>query len=83
MNLGNFNCDEGNKDLSLVTFLMNLIYTHIFTYIDIDPGYYDVKKRAKIFYSWEDAINKIDFRDTSKKDVSTQCGQCIVTFVIH
>ena len=61
---------------------LDIIFLHYIS-IDIDPGYYDVKKRAKIFYSWEDAINKIDFRDTSKKDVSTQCGQCIVTFVIH
>ncbi|RIB04144.1 hypothetical protein C2G38_707430 [Gigaspora rosea] len=36
---------------------------------DIDPEYYDVKKRTfKILYSWEDAINKIDFKNTSKKD---------------
>ncbi|RIB21793.1 hypothetical protein C2G38_2077260 [Gigaspora rosea] len=36
---------------------------------DIDPEYYDVKKRAKILYSWEGAINKIDFKVNSKKDV--------------
>ncbi|CAG8469285.1 24420_t:CDS:2 [Gigaspora rosea] len=35
---------------------------------DIDPEYYDVKKRAKILYSWEGAINKIDFKVNSKKD---------------
>ncbi|CAG8593013.1 51_t:CDS:2, partial [Racocetra fulgida] len=44
---------------------------------DIDPEYYDVKKRAKILYSWEDSINKIDFKDTSKKDVSTQCDEIL------
>ncbi|CAG8656892.1 3653_t:CDS:2, partial [Paraglomus brasilianum] len=35
---------------------------------DVEPEYYDVKKRTKIIYSWEDAIDKIDFRNTSKKD---------------
>ncbi|CAG8630018.1 3427_t:CDS:10, partial [Paraglomus occultum] len=33
---------------------------------DIEHEYYDTKKRMKVLYSWEDAVNKIDFRDTSK-----------------
>ncbi|RIA80433.1 hypothetical protein C1645_604393 [Glomus cerebriforme] len=35
---------------------------------DIDHEYYDARKRTKIIYSWEDAIDKIDFRNTSKKN---------------
>ncbi|RHZ78573.1 hypothetical protein Glove_161g17 [Diversispora epigaea] len=35
---------------------------------DIEPEYYDASKRIKIIYSWEDAIDKIDFRNISKKD---------------
>ncbi|KAF0465758.1 hypothetical protein F8M41_026205 [Gigaspora margarita] len=37
-------------------------------YVGVEPEYYDAKKRTKIIYSWEDAIDKIDFRNTSKKD---------------
>ncbi|RIB11342.1 hypothetical protein C2G38_2145634, partial [Gigaspora rosea] len=33
---------------------------------DTEPEYYDARKRM---YSWEDVIDKIDFRDTSKKDL--------------
>ncbi|CAG8706736.1 6938_t:CDS:10 [Cetraspora pellucida] len=44
-----------------------LIYTpHM--YVDIEPEYYDARKRTKIIYSWEDAIDKIDFRNISNKD---------------
>ena len=39
-------------------------------YVDIELEYYDARKRTKIIYSWEGAIDKIDFRNTSKKDVS-------------
>ncbi|GES73741.1 hypothetical protein GLOIN_2v1528288 [Rhizophagus clarus] len=35
---------------------------------DIEPEYYDARKRHKIRYSWEDVIENIDFRDSSKKD---------------
>ncbi|CAB4414129.1 unnamed protein product [Rhizophagus irregularis] len=35
---------------------------------DIEPEYYDARKRHKIRYSWEDVIEKVDFRDSSKKD---------------
>ncbi|CAG8664375.1 12220_t:CDS:10, partial [Funneliformis mosseae] len=36
--------------------------------VDIESEYYDARKRHKIFYSWEDVIDKVDFRDTSKED---------------
>ncbi|GET52598.1 hypothetical protein GLOIN_2v1528288 [Rhizophagus irregularis DAOM 181602=DAOM 197198] len=37
---------------------------------DIEPEYYDTRKRHKIHYSWKDVIEKVNFRDSSKKDVS-------------
>jgi len=69
----NINC-EGNNDLSFLTFpkeYNGLVYTHhIYMYVDIELEYYDARKPTKIIYSWEDAIDKIDFRNTSKEDVS-------------
>src|SRR5438128_6156340 len=63
-----------NNDLGFLTFpkeYNGLIYTHrIYMYVDIKPEYYDARKRTKTVYSWEDAIDKIDSRNTSKKDVS-------------
>ncbi|CAG8442569.1 1957_t:CDS:10 [Funneliformis caledonium] len=42
-----------------------------FNYVNCEEGeYYDARKRHQILYSWKDAINKIDFRNTSKKDVN-------------
>ncbi|CAG8459190.1 1747_t:CDS:10 [Acaulospora morrowiae] len=35
---------------------------------DIEPEYYDAREKTIIVYSWKDAIDKIDFRNTSKKD---------------
>ncbi|CAG8513056.1 14709_t:CDS:2, partial [Acaulospora morrowiae] len=34
---------------------------------DVVPEHYNARKRTKNVYSWEDAIDKIDFRNTSRK----------------
>ncbi|CAG8502112.1 11283_t:CDS:2, partial [Cetraspora pellucida] len=36
---------------------------------DVEPKYYNAKKRTKIIYSWKDIIDKIDFRNTLKKNM--------------
>ncbi|CAG8716824.1 2451_t:CDS:10, partial [Funneliformis caledonium] len=35
--------------------------------VDIESEYYDARKRYKILYSWEDVIDKVDFRELLKR----------------
>ncbi|RIA93648.1 hypothetical protein C1645_735412 [Glomus cerebriforme] len=48
---------------------------------DIETEYYDARKYHKICYSWEDIIEKINFRDSSKKDVKVNLYLCYKTDV--